>query len=133
MVWHRNRFDRCHIGLPGIHRIGVETDMKKHVLEIVVKKKNVILRKTVKHAGSEQIARDVFHVEHDRLRKMQVEQDVKEIRKAQRRGFYDVYLRYIKMNQKTNGLQVSESFMEEHFTFANDQKFGRVDDVSKAK
>lgn len=107
--------------------------MKKHVLEIVVKKKNVILRKTVKHAGSEQIARDVFHVEHERLRKMQVEQDVKEIQKAQQCGFYDVYLRYIKMNQKTNGVQVSESFMEEHFTFANDQKFGRVDDVSKAK
>ena len=96
--------------------------MKKHVLEIVVKKKNVILRKTVKQAGSEQIARDVFHVEHERLRKMQVEQDMKEIQKAQRRGFYDVYLRYIKMNQKTNVLQVSESFYGRTFHFCQRSK-----------
>lgn len=104
-----------------------------HMLEIVVKKGNVIIRKSSKRAGSEKIAKQVFHVEHDRLTQMQVDQHMEEIKIARKRGFYDVYLRYVFLRETKNGKKVAERFDEQHFTFANDQKFGRIDDVSKAK
>lgn len=102
--------------------------MKKYYLEIIVEKDGKIIRRSKKRAGSEKIAKEVFHVEHDRLRRMQVEQDIKDIKRARKYGFHNVKLKHTIINEKTNGMKVLKHSEMEEFSFAKNQKFGRIDD-----
>lgn len=102
--------------------------MKKYYLELIVEKDGKIIRRSKKRAGSEKIANEVFHVEHDHLRNMQVKQDLKDIKRARKYGFYNVKLKHTIINEKTNGMKVLNHSEMEEFSFAKNQKFGKVDE-----